>query len=54
MENYLYLSDGFYDGEDPKEIARFLDKLESDGIEYSERGVTVISLSPIGKNEHPI
>jgi len=51
---YLYLQDGFYDGEDPKEIARFLDKLESDGIGYSERGVTVISLSPIGKNEHPV
>lgn len=51
---YLYLQDGFYDGEDPKEIARFLDKLESDGIEYAERGVTVISLSPISKNETPI
>jgi hypothetical protein len=54
MEIYLYLPDGFYDGEDPKEIARFLDKIESEGITYSEHGVTVISLSPIANNKHPI
>ena len=45
---YLYLQDGFYDGEDPKEIQRFLDSVEKGKIERSkDTRVFIVELSPV-------
>lgn len=46
--DYLYLQDGFYDGEDPKEIQRFLDSIEQGKTPIiNDNGVLVIDLSPV-------
>jgi hypothetical protein len=52
---YLYLQDGFYDGEDPREIQRFLDTVERGGYKpakgkvelVNDTGVLIIELSII-------
>jgi len=51
---YLYLQDGFYDGEDPKEIRRFLDTVENGGYKPAKGdSVTVVALSPLNDDELP-
>lgn len=51
---YLYLQDGFYDGEDPREIQRFLDTVERGGYEPAKGdSVTVVALSPLNDDELP-
>ncbi len=51
---YLYLQDGFYDGEDPKEIQRFLDSVERGDYKPAKGdSCTVVPLSPSNDNELP-
>lgn len=51
---YLYLQDGFYDGEDPREIQRFLNSVENGGYNPAKGdSCTVIELSPSNDNELP-
>lgn len=46
--DYLYLQDGFYDGEDPKEIQRFLDSIEKGKVvRNKDTGVFIVELSPV-------
>ena len=52
--DYLYLQDGFYDGEDPKEIGRFLDSVENGGYKPAKGdSCTVVPLSPLSDDELP-
>jgi len=45
---YLYLQDGFYDGEDPKEIQRFLDSIEKGKTKLDkDTGVLIVEISPV-------
>lgn len=51
---YLYLQDGFYDGEDPKEIQRFLDSVKNGKVNYPKDGsCTIVELSPLDDDELP-
>jgi hypothetical protein len=51
---YLYLQDGFYDSEDPREIQRFLNTVENGGYEPAKcDSVTVVALSPLDDDELP-
>lgn len=51
---YLYLQDGFYDGEDPREIQRFLDSVERGNYNPAKGdSCTIVPLSPSNDDELP-
>lgn len=51
---YLYLQDGFYDGEDPREIQRFLNAVENGGYNPAKGdSCTIVQLSPLDDDELP-